>query len=59
MPHNYEALIPEALQRTLRDEPGFKGYVYLPDDNFSKLRSDYAAACGRRENQRYGWLRRS
>ena len=59
VPRNFEALIPEDLQRSLRDEPGFKGYGYVPDDHFTRLRSDYVAAGGRRENLRFGWIRRS
>jgi uncharacterized protein len=59
VPHNFETLIPDALQRTLRDDPGFKGYGYVPDDKFTKLRSDYADAGGLRENLRWGWIRRT
>jgi predicted TIM-barrel fold metal-dependent hydrolase len=58
VPANFEALIPEQLERVLRDEPGFKGYGLVPDDNFTRLRTDYAAAGGLRDNLRYGWVRR-
>jgi predicted TIM-barrel fold metal-dependent hydrolase len=60
VPRDYVALIPETLKRTLHDDPGFKGYGYeLPHDRLAKLKSDYEAAGGRRENLRYGWVRRA
>lgn len=59
VPANFEALIPDALERTLHDEPGYKGYGYIPNDNLTKLRADYAAAGGLRDNLRYGWIRRA
>jgi len=59
VPRNFETMIPESLQRTLRDDPGFKGYGYIPDDSLTKLRADYNAAGGRRENLRWGWIRRA
>jgi len=43
----------------LNDEPRYRGYTeLLPQDNFSKLKSNYAEAGGTRENLRYGWVRR-
>jgi predicted TIM-barrel fold metal-dependent hydrolase len=59
VPANFETMIPDSLQRILRDDPGYKGYGYMPNDSFTKLRSDYAEAGGRRENVRWGWIRRA
>ncbi len=59
VPANFVAQIPDDLKRRLADEPGYRGYTeLLPDDNLSRLRSDYAEAGGIRENLRYGWVRR-
>lgn len=59
VPRNFEAMIPDVLQKTLNDEPGFKGYGYVPNDHLSRYRADYAAAGGRRANDRFGWIRRA
>ena len=59
VPANFQTMIPDALKRRLADEPGYRGYTeLLPDDNLSRLKSDYADAGGLRENKRYGWVRR-
>ena len=58
VPADYASMIPATLKHTLHDDPGFKGYGYAPPhDTFSRLRADYVAAGGRRENLRYGWVR--
>lgn len=58
VPRDYVALIPETLKKTLHDDPGYKGYGYVPNDKLARLRADYAAAGGRRQDLRYGWVRR-
>lgn len=58
VPQNYVAMIPPELLKTLHDDPAYKGYDRSVD-KLTALRADYLAAGGRRENKRYGWIRRS
>jgi predicted TIM-barrel fold metal-dependent hydrolase len=59
VPADYEAQIPSNLKASLADEPGFEEGFLLPNDGLSKLKRDYATAGGRRENLRFGWIRRA
>ena len=63
VPRDFSTRVPEALRATLADAPGSpQGPQALlrpaSTDRLARLRGDYQAAGGARDNQRHGWVAR-
>jgi len=57
VPPNFEQLIPDSLKTLLEIGQPVPPGACVVSDNFSKMKEEYLAGGGQRNNTRYGWIR--